>query len=274
MAFDPVSYAMGKKSSGGGGGGVTILSGKSAPSSSQGSNGSVYLQYGLPDEYTSVEYLEVTDMGPYIDTGIKCVSDAYFEVTCYYTQTPSDNYGIFGAFKVSTGGQYLINNWQGMPYCKASTGLQPQADIGQSLLSKCTIKADNTGIYLNGELVQSYVDWSDTPGTNYYLFAFNYSPVTPTIYKGANERIYSCRLWSGQNIVSHFIPAVRNSDNEPGMYDLVTGAFKTNAGTGSISYGSTPSFNVYAKVNSAYAKVNVVWQGLIGTDISDINLGN
>lgn len=56
-------------------------------------------------------------------------------------------------------------------------------------------------------------------------------------YKG---RIFYCKLNN-----SYLIPAIRKSDNKPGMYDTVTGEFYTNAGTGEFITGpevKEPSF--------------------------------
>ena len=41
----------------------------------------------------------------------------------------------------------------------------------------------------------------------------------------------------GGVIKRSFVPALRNSDNKPGMYDTVTGTFYTNAGSGEFSVG-------------------------------------
>ena len=41
----------------------------------------------------------------------------------------------------------------------------------------------------------------------------------------------------GGVIKRSFVPALRNSDNKPGMYDTVTGTFYTNAGSREISVG-------------------------------------
>lgn len=38
-------------------------------------------------------------------------------------------------------------------------------------------------------------------------------------------------------VVRHFIPVVRNSDDKPGMYDLVNDVFYTNQGTGEFTWG-------------------------------------
>lgn len=249
---------------------VTILSGTTAPNSEQGSNGSVYLQYGIPIEYTPVEYLEVTSMGPYIDTGVPCKNNPYYEVTFQYMQTPQDNYGVFGAFENST--EVIINTYGGVSYASAMAGQGAnRAVFTSTALQKHTVLANAGGIYIDGVRSSATVNWSQANfSRTYYLFAFDFAG-GPGIYKTANTRIYSCRLWSGSILLRHYVPVYRNSDNEPGMYDLVNMEFKSNAGTGSFSVGTPIEYG--STIQIAYAKVNGVWQDLIGTDISDIDLG-
>jgi hypothetical protein len=51
-------------------------------------------------------------------------------------------------------------------------------------------------------------------------------------YIAMNLGIYYLKFKNGNNLVANFIPCIRKSDNEPGMYDTVTQKFYTNAGTG------------------------------------------
>ena len=44
------------------------------------------------------------------------------------------------------------------------------------------------------------------------------------------------KYYSGTHAVLNYIPAVRNSDLKPGMYEVATGEFKTNEGTGEFTY--------------------------------------
>ena len=66
MGLDIVSYLMGKAAGGGGGGGATILSGASAPSAGQGSNGDLYLKT------EAVSELDNSGLGWYAEQGSIC----------------------------------------------------------------------------------------------------------------------------------------------------------------------------------------------------------
>ena len=50
--------------------------------------------------------------------------------------------------------------------------------------------------------------------------------------------IYRQQAYQNNVLVGDFIPATRNSDNVVGMYDMVSGTFYTNAGTGDFTAGT------------------------------------
>lgn len=68
-----------------------------------------------------------------------------------------------------------------------------------------------------------------------YLFSIH----SETTVTGAGIRLYGCKLFTGQTLVRNFIPCIRKSDNEPGLYDTINNIFYTNQGTGKFSYGSS-----------------------------------
>lgn len=185
----------------------------------------------LPSEYQEVEYVKVSSAGPYIDTGVKSSSTAYFEITAKYDDTPGNNHGIFGTMH---GGQYVINSWDGTSYLCAGSDNGNLSSAEQ--LQKHDYKADDTGIYID-ETRKGNVNWSSAQNSkNYHLFAFIYQD--DTIYKTANARIYSCKIWTGGFLVRNLIPCYRKADNVIGFYDINNDEFLTNDGTGSFEKGA------------------------------------
>lgn len=69
-----------------------------------------------------------------------------------------------------------------------------------------------------------------------YLFGLDQAG---TFIQGEKTRIYSCSFGDIRN----FIPCYRKSDNEPGMYDTITGTFYTNSGTGTFTVGNDVSYS-------------------------------
>ncbi len=265
MRFDPVSYLMGKASGGSGEGGVTILSGTTDPIASQGKNGQLYLkEAGSPiPGYAALEYLEVTTAGPYIDTGVVNNSTAYFEIDAQYTSAPANNHGLFGSMGPAK--EFVVSAYGGEAYFEAGS---TRGVFTSSATERHIFEGKSDGLYLDRALLNPNVNWSNTSGLTYYLFAFNYYQ-SPWIYKTANAKIFGCKLYNGADLVRDFIPMMRLSDSEPGMLDLVNSEFYPNDGDGVLIAGP-----VVSGVIQAYAKVNGAWQNLIGTDISDIDLGD
>lgn len=264
MGFDPISYAIGKSKCGGGGG-VIILSGTTDPAASQGENGQIYLKdVGNPmPGYAGLEYLEVTTAGPYIDTGVVNNSTAYFEVDAQYTSAPRDNHGLFGSMGPAK--EFVVSAYGGEAYFEAGS---TRGVFTSSATQRHIFEGKSDGLYLDRVLLNPNVNWSNTNELTYYLFAFNYYQ-SPWIFKTANAKMFGCKLYNGENLVRDFIPVMRLGDSELGMLDLVNSQFYPNNGGGEFIAGP-----VMSGVSQAYAKVNGAWQNLIGTDISDINLGN
>ena len=185
----------------------------------------------LPIEYQEVEYVKVANSGPYIDTGVKSSSTAYYEITAKYDDTPLDNYGIFGTMH---GGAYVVNTYGGTSYFQAGGDKWNLAS--DEILIKHNYKADNNGIFLDGTRVGG-VNWSlARDNYNYHLFAFIY--LDGTVYKTANARIYSCKIWTGGFVVRKLIPCYRKSDDVIGFYDICNDEFLINNGTGTFEKGA------------------------------------
>jgi uncharacterized repeat protein (TIGR02543 family) len=89
---------------------------------------------------------------------------------------------------------------------------------------------------LTGSPVSSF-SWDPQ---NYYMCVFNDGRTTP-----ASGEVYYLKIYDNDELVGNFIPAKRNSDNVLGMYDTVTGVFKTNAGTGIFTAGPVANVSTY-----------------------------
>jgi len=73
------------------------------------------------------------------------------------------------------------------------------------------------------------------------MFAVNYG--NATVQYQTHGRIYDMKIHYNNTPVRNFVPAKRNSDSKLGMYDLVSGTFFTNSGTGNFIAG--PAVNTY-----------------------------
>lgn len=68
---------------------------------------------------------------------------------------------------------------------------------------------------------------------SFFLFAFNNRG---SVGLRGSVRIYECKFNENNIPIRHFIPALRDLDQKPGLYDLVNNQFYTNAGTGEFLY--------------------------------------
>ena len=191
----------------------------------------------LPPEYRELAYLQ-SDKNQYIDTGI--VSAINHDVTVdMQLITIGDGY-VFGRYARTA--QYYL-------YMSASGGNHYQFGWSCAYLNVTDSTVDTNRhtfrLYSNG--TTSYMD---VDGVNIGSKASaNHSGNTQTLtlFKGggaslstgSQQKVYSCKIvnTTTQETIMELVPALRKSDSEAGMYDLVSGNFLTNQGSGSFSYG-------------------------------------
>ena len=190
-----------------------------------------FIQDVLPREYRPLKYLESTGT-QYIDLGIN----------------PTDTYGyrIKNTYTVGQGEQCAIgcmdsgNRFVGV-YTSGSenaisgawgsfVGFLPSYPwtTGTILDVKCNYKNSRKIVIDNTEMKDiSDTHISGTINNTLYLFARNYGS-NITKMRG---KIYSVQVSNGQDFVLDLYPALRKSDNKPGMYDRITKQFFTNDAT-------------------------------------------
>lgn len=65
-----------------------------------------------------------------------------------------------------------------------------------------------------------------------FLAYYNSSPDNYSIYT-----LYDFEIYENGNLLKKYIPCYRKSDDVIGLYEVVNGEFKTNAGTGVFTKG-------------------------------------
>lgn len=242
-------------------GGATILNGTSLPSNQQGNDGDIYVQQldipDLPEEYTSLSYIQTgSTAGAYINTGLTSSADISCEISAQLTGIPNDNTWFYGAFSESKGSPILgLQNNRFEGYI-VSGGVIQAADTNIH-----TFVVDANGISVDGEVKQIGTWGSISVGAPLCLFARGGDGRAIN-----NIRIFYCKQWDSGILVRHFIPAIRNSDDTIGMYDIINDEFYPNQGINSFigGYRNNMIIDIFLKVNSS-------WQPLIGSSIDDIN---
>ena len=194
----------------------------------------------IPVEYQLVEYLESSGT-QYIDTNVLFIEPLSWEfnnITVYSTGNIQWK-ALFGVYNISNSS--VINYLQ----YNTSTKLF-QFNISGNVFTY-TNSADSylkiLAEYNNSECRLFLNDVEAIHGTyicsynlnNIYLFRLN----APSA-QNYNYFIGKCgdiKVYSNYNLIRHFYPVYRKSDNKPGLYDIVNNVFYTNQGTGEFIVG-------------------------------------
>lgn len=194
----------------------------------------------LPDGYTGLEYIESTGT-QYIDTGYTFATSTKTRLVFEKTGTNSINQGpkanlCFGANNPS--GEILVS-YGNVIYLRGNTNTPayiPELNTKNDVIIDYT--PDACALTVNGALY-----------TQRKSHLVNLKPVcifaSPSM-AGASDtavevffqhKLYRAQMWNGEQLIRDLIPAIRNSDNVVGVYDMAAGEFLTNAGTGSFIAG-------------------------------------
>lgn len=191
----------------------------------------------LPSDYTQLKYISSSGT-QYIDTDLIPDSTIGFDIKfiTYNELSSSSDFGtIFG-----TRTNYRSNGYQLTTYSEGdleghflyggtryNAFMTKEAINNISFKNEILTKADGTTEDLSGETTY--------PSRSIVLFA-NRDGSTVTEY--SKTRLYSCSFDKNGTLIRNFIPAMRNSDNEIGLYDIVGDKFYANLGTGVFDYGT------------------------------------
>ena len=188
--------------------------------------------------YTKLEYIESTGT-QYIDTGIIANENTGFEIR-FKTNNDLNNitYGsIFGARESSAKNELQISTYSPSSSSKGvlryGTGGEYNADMGDvSSIQQLSLR---NKIYTGNSGTTRQLSTTFTSPVPITVFALNQNG---TITQHGKLRLYSFKLYDNNTLVRNFVPAVRNSDNKPGLYDEVNDIFYTNQGTAEFTKGN------------------------------------
>lgn len=187
-------------------------------------------------KYKQVEYLESTGT-QYINTGISGnnpnlkieVNATTYEFGWVYNYNPNGSWVC--AFT------YPLENKERVNYGNYNS-LVKTVDC-DTTVRKVRVLDFKSGFYIDGVLIQAFTiaNYSSlTPSLS--LFArYDFNSNSYSILENSSYKIYGCKIYDDNTLVRNFIPAIRKSDNKPGMYDTVSGTFFENKGTGEFLTG-------------------------------------
>ena len=197
-----------------------------------------------PDGYTQLEYLESTGT-QYIDTGVKLTSDDVI-----YEWNAKDNPNATSNKTTLFGSQAVGSNgivWSGSLYGDntnrlAYIGSAPSRVTGyvssdNNFHSWTFVINSNHTAYLtkDGSQLPTF-SWTGSLHKAHSLFMFGNSGAG-IFFEASSVAFKYFKITDNGNVVFNGLPARRNSDNVLGIFDTVSGTFKTNLGTGTFIAG-------------------------------------
>jgi len=215
----------------------------------QDANGNI-IWYKVPDGFRKVEYIH-GDGEQYINTGYESNTNIEIDFKYKSDQIPFYQPGWGSNTRAIIGGRTAVLNgislWErdgNYQYGEASTAY-PAIKTALENTNIHTVKIAKGGdLYVDETKILTY-----TPGSSFLSGSYIYLFTTLSAYKagytredGTDKRtmvgrFYNCTIKDNGVVVRYLIPMLRNSDNKPGMYDLVNDVFYTNAGTGEFTWG-------------------------------------
>lgn len=219
--------------------------------STQYSSVSITLVYGrLPVGYQEVEYLASTANGlQYIDTGLNAEFGNEYEYDIKFMLLDSSTRFVGGCYYIGSTSMNLWLNFTGcgsggddymqFRYCQAQipwnvSSNTPKTD--PNILYELRLMTATQEHFLNGTRLGSNDVTYRTVSYRPFLFCMNVS--NKAEYHGAS-RIYSYKRFNNSTgeVYQELVPCYRTQDNVAGMYDLASGSFLTNAGSGTFVVG-------------------------------------
>ena len=203
----------------------------------------------LPNEYQEVEYIESSGT-QYIQTGYTPKQN-----TKIYVKMSPTSSGTFGEYPImfgaqntqyGTGGNFVVfynsNHTINARTGQTTTNIK-NSDYSVTVGNIYEIELSFNKLVINGT---TYADNVNTWVDFVYpinIFTRSNTPVSGETYTMADKgkspyKLYTFKCYEDSILVRNFVPCYRKSDDEIGVYDLVSGQFYTNSGTGTFLKGS------------------------------------
>ncbi len=199
-------------------------------------------EYNLPLEYQEVEYIESTGT-QYISTGAEIFGSTNHGIYIDFIPTSFYNYNtIYGSTLDADTNEGWIYSNGGLAsrYKSIRYGTDNNITVNSRIKYELTKEENTLTKIVNGTTIGT----GTVSGTS--------SGVVLLFLSGSDYgkyKLFSCKLSKNGEIVRDFIPCIRKSDNEVGLYDLIEGVFYTNQGSGSFTAGvKNDKFNPIAKI--------------------------
>lgn len=196
----------------------------------------------LPTEYQEVEYIESSGT-QYIDTGVIPTVDTGVKVRGHLTSVQDGDNIILGASDqtaFANGKPYSVDSYPDRVYF-AFGGFAGDSTDTITITQTKNKQYEYTLNYMDSgkasvDTLQITLSTRTSMTSNaLYLFCLNGNG---TVGYYAHFALEYLQITQGDSVIHDYVPCYRKADNVAGLYDLVTGTFFTNAGSGTFAVGN------------------------------------
>ena len=198
----------------------------------------------VPEGYTRLEYIEGgKNSGAYINLGYAATATMRTLLVASVVSNV-DQQVLFGAADASAyagGKAYSIDRFPSYvlipngDYNYDTSNIKMATVLGDIYEYKINYPAVGT-IGVDNTTKTGFTNLSSVSSRNLYVFGFNANNTYSTTYSVGAMRVYGLTIWDGNKMLHNYLPA-KNSNGVLGLYDTVSGAFLTNAGSGTFTAG-------------------------------------
>lgn len=199
----------------------------------------------LPSGYTRQNYLESTGT-QYIDTGYYVGNKKTRIVADFVKTTPLYQQGVLFACCSPNDSQAFYNPYYGASGTNNSLSiyglgralvLQFLSKLNTHITFDVTVDIPNSSSYSHIEQGADVFQFTTNTSTIYNnslgLFAQHYGT---NFNAKVSAQLYQFKIYENDVLVHDYVPALRDLDTKPGLYDVVANEFKVNNGTGEFLY--------------------------------------
>lgn len=208
---------------------------------------------GLPNTYQQIEYLQ--------GTGTQGIILNYTPMST----TPADiKYELTYSDLVSepTGWHYLIGGWLESSHKMPPSIVYSNDNYQDKLvLSMCEADIITNGDWPTGNTVHTSIVTIDgstakmqldsgTESSGTWSGSIDHAPAIFASNRGSGTlgsfsayKFRELKIYENDILIHHYYPCYRKSDNEPGIYDVITNTFLTNDGTGDFICGNDVNYD-------------------------------
>ena len=203
----------------------------------------------LPSGYTQVEYIESTGT-QYIDTGFypKYNSRVVMDISNLSDDTTQWLFGSRDSGSSTAANQFCL-------YRNAATTVRADY-FGANASTTISDMTGRTVAERNGNIVSIFgatiTNTAVTSGEcTYPMYLFTLNNAGTAHSNKASMRMYSCQVYDNELLVRDFVPCV-NSSGSAGLYDVVSGVFYSNAGSGTFTASTSSYSSIARKVKEGF----------------------